>query len=423
MTATTTNGNLPVPVQQMREQLPALLEKNLPLLEKWSQRAHAALDQIGSVETDEEIEEGITILAAVRDVYTKSSETRKELTDITDAFKDILMEFERPFNPDAKARSRYNEKKKLIEAAQQKKLDRLREEQAAQARKKELENHKVDMKSRVLENLTAMVTNSIKRVDSGSRDYFASATIEDFDKKADTYKGNKPKLKQVDYDTCFQVTFNFDLIKPDEVALFIEEIKTEQTYEIWNNAFIEAISPVLNEWRAKIPDLKAQLLEVEELRKQDAAKADELRKQQQEQAAKETEARQKQLDEAAAEQNRKIQEDANLDKMSNEFASQAAAQNMDDAGRIKLVLKFTDAKKAPTGFLKIIYDCMAHPDFQSQFPGFQKRDTKKKLMVDEKNRPVYIDWVQSWIDFWLANCDGVVEGTTIYEDSRVTIRK
>lgn len=418
-----TTTNLPAPVQSMREQLPALLEKNLPLLQKRSLKADAALDLITTVDSDEEIEDAIAVLAAVRDVYNAQYEMRKEMTDITDSFKDIIMEYERPFNPDAKAKNKYNDKKKIIEAAQQRKHDRIQAEKAEAAKRKEMENHKVDLKTKMLENLNAMVAASIKRVDGGSKDFFAASTVETFDERAETYKKQKPKLKQADYDSCFQVTFNMDLIKPDEVAILVTEVKVEQTYDIWNNAFVEAISPVINEWRAKIPDLKKQLLAVEELRKQDSQKADELKAQQEAEAKKQQEQRQAQLDQAVAEQNQKIQDDASVQKMSNSFAEQAVTQTAGDVGRTKLVMKFTDPKKAPTGFLKIIYECMAHPDFMSKFPGFQKRDSKNKLMVDDKNRPVYIEAVQWWIDFWIANCDSVIEGATLYEDAKVTVRK
>lgn len=414
---------LPAPVQSMREQLPVLLERNLPLLEKWSKKADAALDQITTISSAEEAEEANAILAAVRDVYKASNEKRMEMTEITDAFKDIVMEFERPFNPDAKAKNKYNEKKKVLEAWHQSEHDRIMREKAEAAKRKDLENLKVDLKAKILENLNAMVVASIKRVDAGLKDYFDASTLDTFDERAETYKKQRPKLKQADYDGCFNLLPNVGMISAEELGKWYDEIKSEQTYDIWNAAFVEAISPVINEWRAKIPDLKKQLQDVEELRKQDAAKADELKAKQQEEAAKAAETRQAQLDAAEAEQKAKIQEAAEQDKMSNSFAEQAATQTIGDAGKVKLIMKFTDPKLAPKGFLEIVYQVMAHSDFQSQFPVFQKRDAKKKLMIDDKNRPVYIDSVQWWIDFWLANCDGNISGTTITEDAKITIRK
>ncbi len=422
-----TTTNLPV---LNSDSIRIVLERNLPKMIAKQEAALALIQEIQPIpsnipqEQQDEMAEDINArLAAAREVFGYVQKLRMEATKPIDELKDQLMEYERPLDTKAQAKSLYNEKRRILEVYQQEKHDRVQREKQEAAKKKELENHKVDMKTRILENLNGMVTNSIKRVDSGSRDYFATATLEDFDKKADTYKGNKPKLKMPDYEACFQVTFNMDLIKPDEVALFIAEVKTEQTYDIWNAAFVEVISPVLNEWRAKIPDLKKQLQEVEELRKQDAAKADELKLQQQEQAQKEAEARQKQLDDAAAEQNKKIQEEAGLQKMSNEFVAQAATQGLEDSGKTKLVLKFTDPKQAGKGFLQIVYEVMSHPDFQSGYPMFQKRDAKKKLMQDEKGRPVYIDPVQWWVDFWLNNCNSSVPGTTITEDAKIVIRK
>src|SRR5688572_16048575 len=99
MSDTTNTTTEIVPVQAMREQLPALLEKNVPFLEKYSAKADAALDEIVQVTSDQEAEDANDILAAVRDVHNAMVPKRMEMTKITDAFKDVLMEYERPFDP------------------------------------------------------------------------------------------------------------------------------------------------------------------------------------------------------------------------------------------------------------------------------------------------------------------------------------
>lgn len=417
-TPTTTTGvNLPA-VIQMREQLPALLQTHLPWMQEKHDRADELLESITPIKDDEELEDAIAKLAAVSKVYSAISEKRKQMTEITDAFKDIVMEYERPFNTDAKSKSKYIERRKYVEDYQQKKLDERRKQEADAAKRKELENHKVDLKAKMLENLSSMVVNAVKRVDAGSKEYFDAATLEDFDKKADAYKNNRPKLKQSEYDACFQVTFNFDLIKPDAVALFVDDVKKEQPFEIWNNSLVEALAPILNEWRARIPDLKKQKQDLADAAKKSQEEADALAAKQKAENEQQFNQRQQQLDKVAEDQKAQIQEQANTDKVGNELAAQASTWGMTDAGAVKLVLKFTDPKLIPKALMGIIYHVMAHPDFG----GIQKRDGKKKLMVDDKGRPVYIDEVQKWIDFYLKNCNAQVEGTQVFEDSKVTIR-
>lgn len=425
----TTTTTLPAPLLPMRVQLPVLLEKSLPKMEEQKQNADEALNEIPDViNSKEEAEDAIATLAAVREVYHSNMKMRMEMTTITDAFKDVLMEYERDFNPDAKAKSKYNEKKKVVEAWQQREHDRIKNEQAEQAKKREAENLKVDLRARMLENLNQMVVDSVKRVDNGSKDFFASATLDpgekNFDKKAEAYKTQKPKLKEAEYNACFQLTFNFDLIKPDDMSAIVNAVKQEETYEKWNTKFVEAVSPVINEWRAKIPDLKKNLVELEEAKKRSAEEAEALKKKQDEEAQRQQQERQLKLDQQAEEVKQQIQESAHIDKVGNDLQAQAVSQTLGDAGKTKLVMKFSPGNRMPKSFMEIVMHSMASPKFAEQFPGFQKRDHKtKKLMTDEKGRPVYIDAVQWWIDFFMDNCDGQVEGTIITEDSKVTVRK
>lgn len=415
---TTTTTTLPALVP-MREQLPSLLEKNMPLMEKFKTRADAVLNELTKPTNDEEMEDFISSLAAVRDVYNRNCELRKQMTEITDAFKDIVMEYERDLDPKSD-KSKYSQKKKLLEQYQQEKLEQRRKEEQEIAKKKEIENHKVDLRAKMLENLSQMVIASVKRVDSGSKDYFDTATVEDFDKKAEVYKTNKPKLKQQDYETCFNGMPNKDLMSQVDYGRFVVEVQQEETFEKWNAAFIEAISPIINEWRARIPDLKQQKLQLAEAKKKGDEEAQRLAEEQKKINDEQFQQRQQQLDQVAKEQQQHIQEGANLQKMSNEFQAQASAQQMDDVGGVKLVAKFDDPAKTPKAFMGVLYHVFSHADF----PGIQKRDPKtKKLMVDDKNRPVYVDHVQWWLDWYVKNCNANVDGLKVYEDSKVVVRK
>lgn len=408
---------LPAPVQLMREQLPVLLEKNVPLLEKWSARAHTALDSIIQVTSAEEREEAVAKLAAVRDVYNAACEKRKEMTEITDSFKDVVMEFERPFNPDRKQKNKYNEKLKFIEQYDQEQLEKRRREEAEATKRKEVENLKIDLKAKILQSLSNNTVETVKKADEYARTLFAALDINNFDVESEKFKKQKPKLKQETYDKCFEMPWNAQLMSKEEYGAFCTSVKEEETYEKWNLAVQEAVAPILNEWRAKIPDLKQELIARTNASEEEKTRLEAERKQRDEQ---EKQQRQTQLDLLAKENENKIQEDAQMGKMSNEFAAQAAVQNMEDAGAVKYVLKFTDPKLTPKAFANILYHCFSHKDF----PGIVRRDPKtKKLMADDKGRPVYVEAVQWFIDFFLNNCDADIEGTQVFEDSKTVIRK
>lgn len=412
-----------IPAQELKEKLPVLLENNLPKLIKWHTKADAALDEIVSCDSEDEYEEHIATLAAVRDVYKAVNEKRTEITEVTDKLKNILMEYERPFNP-AADKSKYNEKRKIVEAFKQREFDRIQKEKEAAAKKKEAENLKIDIKARIQQALADNVSSTAKAADEYAKTFFAALTVDNFDANAEQFKRQKPKLKKETYEKCFECPNDLlekakQYLAAGEFTTLTQELQQEETYDKWNAEIEKICAPILNEWRAKIPDLKKDLIELAELQKKNAEAAAELKRKQQEESDRQAKERQEQRDKQAEEQKAKIQEDASLGKMANEFVAQNAVQNMTDEGKTKLVLKFTKPETTPKALMEILYNCLSHPDF----PGIQKRDVKKKLMVDDKGRPVYIDAIQWWIDFFLDNCNTAITGTEITKDAKITVRK
>jgi hypothetical protein len=424
-----TTTNLPV---LNSDSIRIVLERNLPKMIAKQEAALALIQEIQPIpsnipqEQQDEMAEDINArLAAAREVFGYVQKLRMEATKPIDELKDQLMEYERPLDTKAQAKSLYNEKRRILEVYQQEKHDRVQREKADAAKKKDQENFKVDLRARILQALSDNVIETVKRADDYARNLFTTLEPDNFDSHAEQFKKSKPKLKPETFNQCFVVpTDMIDKAKQyfqgGDFTAFVQEFQKEETYDKWNSAIQEAVAPIMNEWRARVPDLKIECIARANASAEEKKKLDEERKARDEQEQK---TRQEQLDAAVAEQNKKIQEEAGLQKMSNEFVAQAATQGLEDSGKTKLVLKFTDPKQAGKGFLQIVYEVMSHPDFQSGYPMFQKRDAKKKLMQDEKGRPVYIDPVQWWVDFWLNNCNSSVPGTTITEDAKIVIRK
>ncbi len=405
-----------LPQLQEIKSITTSIEEVLPKLKKGHDNCLVVLSEITAIDSDEAYESANTDLADVRTAFKKMQDMRMGITKKMDDAKEFLMSFEKPISTDAKANNEYNRVRKMMEAYQQEKLEKKRKEEAEIAKKKDLENHKVDLRAKMRENLITNVSETIKIADGYAKTLFDNLPLEIFDEEADKFKKSKPKLKQDKYDSCFAVPYRTDLMTKEEAQALIDEVKAVETYEVWNSAVIEAVSPILNEWRAKIPDIKAEKEKIaaaqgeEKVRLEAEAKA---------KADLELKQRQDSIDKAANEQKTQIAQDASMDKMSNEFASQAAAQTLDDAGKVKLILKFKDPKTTPKALFAIMYHVFSHKDF----PGIQKRDKAKKLLFDDKGRPEYIEPVQWWIDFFMTNCDAHIDDTVITEDAKIVVRR
>jgi len=403
-------------ITELFKQIPAVNEITTKL-ERASTACNSLLDDLKAPADDEEFESNNQVLAQVREQYGKMMELRKPITQQVDAISDMLISFERPFNPAAKT-NKYLEKRKLQEQYQQEKLERTRLAQQEAAKRKDIENHKVDLKMQIMSNLNITVTEAVKKAEAFASSFFATLTLETFTDLTEKFKRQTPKLKTETYQSCFAVTYRTDYLTDEEFRKLVESIVAEETYDIWNAKVKEAVAPVLNNWIARIPEYKEQL----QARASAKSEEDRLRieNEQKAKAEKEAQARQKEIEDAAEKERNKIQAQANLDKMGNEFQAQAVTQSLEDAGSVKNVLKFTDPKTQGKALFEIMYHCFMHKDF----PGFQKRDSKKALMFDDKGRPVYIEAVQFWVDFFInKKIDVEIAGTKVYEDSKITIRK
>lgn len=419
----TTKETLPT-VQNSNElsiiikQIPALSELRTKL-ENAHNKAAEKLDAIQVINDDEDYEDVMSLLGRTKKMYDTMVELRTPITKQTDDIKDWLMEYERPFNPADKKVNKYHRVRQIAEAYQQTKLEKQQELAREVAKKKEKENSIVDIKATIKQNLLDMVTMLTKKAESGASGFFADTTLETYEERAKTFAGFSGKLPQKAYDECFNVKVTTSLLTDDELNQLTEDIKTVEPFTKWNEEVKKAVNPVLNAWRAKLPELKEQLVALANTK--DEESRNKLAAEQKAKSEAETKAKQEQLDKEAEKAKSEISIQASADKMSNDFAAQATLQQSEDTGKTRQVMKFNDLTKPETAkaFIQIIYHCMASP----KFPGFQKRDKTKKLVVDSKGRPEYIDAVDFWVNFFMENCDGAIDGTTIFEDSKITVRK
>lgn len=397
------------------EDVPALVQKNLPQMIKSHQMAVAAMEKVSEVNDDNSYEQLNNLLVRVKKTHDIVYGWRTEITSQLDEFKKQLMAYEKPLS-DGKD-SLYSQKRQLLTDFKQKQLEEIKRVQAEADAKKERENKLAELKGKILQNLNDLSASKIKQSDSGSSEYFRATTLETFDKRAEAFMKMKPKLKQEDWTACFSVDFNGLFGSDQDRINWLQLIMDVESYEKYNQLVIDGALPILNEWRAKIPQLKQQLIDLKNAGDEDARKK--LLEEQNKQAEEELKIRQQQIDSSAHQKANEIQHKTDMDKINNEFVSQVTIQELGDAGPAKKIIKFTDKKLVANALSKMIYHTMINPKFK----GIEKRDKSGAIVKDETGEPEYIDAVDWWLKFFIANCDADIDGTKIFDVAKIQVRK
>jgi hypothetical protein len=403
---------LPIKIEPILEQVKTVV----PRLMKGMGLAIDAMSKIQEVTNDDQLAEANDTLVKVRATYEKMVELRKPITAEFDAFKEHMMRYEKAIARDVKD----NETSRIvgiIGAYNQAKLDAKRESEEKARKEKEKANYKVDITSRIKKNLADMVIERVRQVHSGSKDFFDKATLVDFDEKAKTFKSFKAALKKEHFDKCFATEYNRSILSDGEFIELVEQILVDESYAKWNELVVTAITPPLNEWIGKIPDIKQKLVDLKNVA-DDAEAKKALEAKQKAEADEQERVRKEELDKKQKESDDNIKRSSDVDKLQNEFREQAVTQQLDDAGPIKLLLKFKDEKPVKA-LAEILYHCFMHP----KFPSIVKKNKDKTEKVDEHGFPEYVAGVEYFVDFFVKNCTVNVEGVEIKEVSRVIIRK
>jgi hypothetical protein len=422
---------LPVPI----EPIVALVQEKVPKMQKARDGAVAAMrdfytkfnelfqkyqaDPEGMKDTmDSMVAEANDLLVKIKKTYDGVYAMRKGITDTTDQIKEFLMQFEKDLSYDAKANTGYNHIRSIIQKFKQAELDLKKKAEAEAARKREVENYKVDLVTAMKKNLLDLLADKIERANTQSRAYFDASTLEDFDERAKVFTGMKVKLKQDDYEKCFEVFYDNTKINNAEYLGLVNKTRLEETYDKWNEKIVVSVTPILNEWRAKIPDIKRQMVEM--------AKADEdqkklLAEEQAKQAAAEDARRKADAERLQQAEKNAIEQQAEVNRMSNSFVEQAVVQELADSGPSKKVLRFSDKKEEQgQAFLSLIYHVMMHP----KFVGLFKKDKDGALVLDKDGNKQYSTMVEPWVKFFETHCkERTVEGAVWEEQAKVIVRK
>lgn len=391
-----------------------LSQEYLPKMQAASDAYVAEMGEWNSVNDDAQREALNDLLAYARTDYGKIEAMRKEMTKPLDELKKKLMTFEKPLSDDKD--SEMSRCRRLLASYDQKKIDEKNRIAAEAAKRKAAEDKRVEVKTMILKRLNDMIASLTTLTEVGSAEYFNKLTLDNFEKKSGDYKSWKPKIKPADYAACFAVPETWIKESPDNEAM-IFSLMSQESIEKWTEIMLEAATPIINAWRAKLPQWKEDL----EKAKNAASDAERTRLETERQAKEKTEAdaRNRAIQQQQLAANAQVEQQAELDKLENSFREQAVVQEAPESGPKKLVLKFTDPKLRYKALCSIIYHSMLHKDF----PGFEKRDKNKQAVLDEKGKAEYVDAVQWWINFFMSKCDAAIEGTEVLEYSKVIVKK
>lgn len=384
-------------------------------------------------------------LNAAKQAYEYLEAKRTEITKPMDELKAELMDYEKSVRTDKKTDNYYTSICRELAAIQNKQIAYKQEAERQAQRKLDVENYKVDLQAQMKKNLTALTIDYVKTTDTGSANFWKLATLDNFSVKEARFKDWKPSLKVEDFEKCFQVLFDHQKMLFDdfskqlsesktpeerqkvlnqrteaaknEFKKLVDELKKEETYEKWQANIVEVITPTLNAWLGKIPQIK------ENLQAQKNASDEEERKRiADEQAAKDEEdqkQRATQLDELKKETEQAIESEADTQRTVNSFVAQGTTQEIPDSGPTKKVYVMSDKAKAAKGLMTAMSKTIMHKDFS-----VYARDKQKNTKIDTDTGQAQLnEHLDFFLKFVAQNCPQELEGFELKEVAKLIIRK
>lgn len=346
--------------------------------------------------TKETRQQVIDAMALNRQTSEKMTALRMTVTKIIDEWKGSMM------LPEKEVIADFDRVKKQLEAYDAIELEIKRKAEAKAAHELEITKYKALMKEKVGMQVVEMVGVNVRNIIDGMSRWEQGLTLANIDGKAEELKKKSLQLSREKYDACFKLEFTgkrTDLVSDEDFAKFMmEDMKKEFSYEKANEDYLQQASPIINEYRAKIPTIKQALESVktpaaEESRKKAVA----------DKAWEDLQSNQK-ATEAKVEV---IAQTKDKEIMEGEFVRQGTLEGM-EAGPTEFVAEFEDINmnKWLKPLLEVIGKVGVHPKF--------------KLVKTKKAE--YIDSVQWWLDFYGKNFTEKIPGIKMTEKPKTIVR-
>lgn len=383
-------------ISVIQQYTPEKTQALIATLTKYRDVITGDLATIQTVNNDEEYTAANNLLAEAKGFIEKATDKRKAFTDPIKQALTELMVFEHDLDA-AYTRARgvlevYNQaqikKKQLIEHEAKLKADQIK--------------YKAEFKAEVKKQLADMLAGVHRTVIHKMTEWEGKLTLENIDQmEADLRKSN-PALKAEKHQACFHRWGQQPMIMaPSQEDEYLEELKKELTYELYNEEYQKIVAPVKNEYLAKLPAIKTAL---QQRAAADKATQERLDK---EAADKREQDKQAALQVAAkAEENAKIaiNDEKDINKTEGDFTQQMMTADL-KAPPSKKVASFTSNAAWLGPFLKVVAKVGAHPKF-------------KGIMAKEGYTPA----VKAWMTFYGDNIAEPIEGITLTEEAKTIIK-
>lgn len=331
MTEPTTTPTIPSRVQTITE----LFTTNLPRLEKGQAVGKEMLTELqgSKITNDIERETFVNRMVKIRQVYEKVKAIRMEITRPLDELKEQMMSFEREMDDTSKTNA-FAQAKQIIQAYDQAKVNAAKVKEAEAEVLKQTTIYKAELNAAVGRACIEMLAGQTRNLIAGMSKWEAEMTLENFaenEKKINS--DTNPQLKIEKYDACFNLNFTKKLLNEEETKSFIEGLKLIYPYDLYNKKYVQFVAELKNDYRAKLPSIKAQLIEAKTSKEAEEKRQAEIK-------AKEQEALKASEDQA----NKEVQEVVNQKDLTTVEADFVKQGQMDgvEAGPMKKVASFVD---------------------------------------------------------------------------------
>lgn len=394
---------------------PTVIEKvqtNFPSIMKGNALGIKLLKEVQTtpIHNDEEKQFAIEKLTKVKAIVDKVDLLTKEVTEPIESFLDQVKSFKKAIDYANKTKdgNEYTKARAVIEKYD---IDKAAAEAKVKAEAELLKQKnllKAEIKEGVGKRLIDMLAGQQKNIIDGMSRWEQALTLENIDSSYEKLANQKPALKRDKWEACFGDNFTSPIKRamlPADIIAYMEELKKEFPYEEFNKSYVETVSPIINEYRAKQDQVRAKLTEIKNAGEAEKVRLEEERKKELE--AKAAEAR-KEIEAAADEAHRGVEHQKEMDKMNAEFTAQAQTQDLEQVP-MKKIASFEDNKNFLKPFAEVIGACVLHP----KFPGIMK-----------KNGTDVIDAVQWWLDWYADHTEAkAIKGIVIKEVPKTIIRK
>jgi len=403
-----TQSNLPALPPTVMEKV----QSNFPSIMKGNSLGIKILKEVQATPINNDDEKAVAIekLTKVKAIVDKVDLLTKEVTEPIESFLDQVKAFKKSIDYASKTKegNEYTKARAVVEKYDIDKAEKTAKENAAAELIRQKNLLKAEIKEGVGKRLIDMLAGQKKNIIDGMSRWEGALTLENIDSSYEKLVNQKPSLKKDKWEVCFGNGFISPIknaMIPAEIITYLEELKAEFPYEEFNKEYVETVSPIINEYRAKQEQVREKLTEIKNAGEAERLKLEEKRKADLEVAAA---AARKEIDAAATEAHEGVEHQKEMDNMNAEFTAQVQTQDLEQ-GPMKKIASFESNENFLKPFAEVIGACVLHP----KFPGIMK-----------KNGTDVIDAVQWWLDWYADHTDAKpIKGINILRVPKTIIKK